>query len=175
MYSTIYSSPVGRLTLASDGENLIGLWLEGQKYFGGALPGAPVVKDDLPIFTQARGWLDRYFAGEQPDLKELPLSPAGSPFRQTVWNILKEIPYGQVTTYGVIARELAVRLGRSSMSSQAVGGAVGHNPLSILIPCHRVVGTNGSLTGYAGGIDKKVWLLTHEGVDVSRFSRPKFK
>lgn len=170
--SEFYSSPVGRIALASDGNDLTGLWLEGQKYFLGTISGTPVLQDDLPVFRLAREWLDRYFAGEAPNPDCLPLAPIGGAFRQTVWSILRTIPYGSVMTYGDIARETAARMGRESMSSQAVGGAVAHNPLSILIPCHRVVGTSGSLTGYAGGIDKKIWLLSHEGVDVSRFSRP---
>lgn len=171
VYTAQYLSPVGRLILASSEERLTGLWLEGQKYF--ALPAGAVLKEDIPVFQQTRQWLDRYFAKEQPDIQELPLSPAGSPFRLAVWDFLQKIPYGQVTTYGEIAQEMAIRLGQNSMSPQAVGGAVGHNPISIIIPCHRVVGTGGSLTGYAGGIDKKIFLLTHEGVDVSRFSLPK--
>ena len=171
VYTAQYLSPVGQLVLASDGERLTGLWLKGQKYF--ALPAEAVPREDIPVFQLTSQWLDRYFAREQPSIQELPLSPAGSPFRQAVWELLQKIPYGQVTTYGDIARELAARLGQDSTSSQAGGGAVGHNPISIIIPCHRVVGTGGSLTGYAGGIDKKIFLLTHEGVDVSRFSRPK--
>ena len=171
-YSTQYCSPVGRLTLACDGERLTGLWLEGQKYFGGRC-GPLVPREGFPILDRAREWLDRYFAGERPTPSALPLAPAGSEFRQVVWRVLLEIPYGTVVTYGAVARETAARLGRKSMSGQAVGGAVGHNPISILIPCHRVVGAGGSLTGYAGGIGKKIRLLQHEGVDVSRFSVPR--
>lgn len=169
---TKYPSPVGLLTLASDGENLVGLWIEGQKYFGGTVPGEMTEQDGLPVFRAAKGWLDRYFAGERPASSQLPLRPIGGEFRQTVWGILRDIPYGEVATYGEIARQTAQKLGRKSMSSQAVGGAVGHNPISILIPCHRVVGTNGSLTGYAGGVGKKVQLLELEGVDLSGFSVP---
>ena len=152
--STTYPSPVGMLTLASDGENLVGLWIEGQKYFGGTVQGELLEKDGLPVFQAAKGWLDRYFAGEKPDISELPLRPIGGEFRQEVWEILCEIPYGEVTTYGGIAKKAAAKLGKKTMSSQAVGGAVGHNPISIIIPCHRVVGANGSLTGYAGGVGK---------------------
>ena len=129
--------------------------------------------DDLPVFTQAKGWLDRYFAGERPAIGELPLAPNGTAFRQRVWRKLAEIPYGQVRTYGDLAREIAQEDGKEKMSSQAVGGAVGHNPISIIIPCHRVVGTTGSLTGYAGGIDKKIWLLKHESADMEGLFMPK--
>lgn len=129
-------------------------------------------KDDLPVFDAAKGWLDRYFAGKQPAISELPLRPIGGEFRQHVWRLLCEIPYGEVTTYGEIAQKVAVKMNKTTMSSQAVGGAVGHNPISIVIPCHRVVGTNGSLTGYAGGIGTKVKLLELEGADMSRLFVP---
>lgn len=167
-FMTQYPSPVGMLTLVSDGQGLAGLWIEGQKYFAATLPETPLPRDDAPGFEEVRRWLDRYFAGENPSAEGLPLCPAGSAFRQTVWACLREIPYGQVTTYGRIAGRAAERLGRAHLSAQAVGGAVGHNPISILIPCHRVVGANGLLTGYAGGLDKKEWLLHHEGVDTDR-------
>ncbi len=167
VYSTHYLSPVGPITLGSDGENLAGLWLEGQKYFGGAVPETMTQNDDLPIFAAAKEWLDKYFAGKQPAISEIPLALIGGPFRQTVWEILCRIPYGKVTTYGQIAKEAAGRMNRPSMSGQAVGGAVAHNPISIIIPCHRVVGSNGSLTGYAGGIGKKIQLLELEGADIS--------
>ena len=125
------------------------------------------------MLQAAKRWLDRYFAGKKPEISELPLAPMGSAFQQGVWELLCEIPYGQVTTYGEIAKKMAARMGKSSMSGQAVGGAVGHNPISIIIPCPRVVGANGSLTGYAGGIKKKVKLLEHEGVDLQKFFIPK--
>ena len=166
-------SPVGELMLAGDERHVSGLWMEGQKYFGATLPGGAVERENLPVFCAARQWLQDYFAGKRPEPSDLPLAPAGGAFRQLVWKILLEIPYGQVAAYGWIAKEAAKRRGRASMSSQAVGGAVGHNPISILIPCHRVVGSDGSLTGYAGGLDKKRWLLKHEGVDLSRFYLPK--
>ena len=165
-YSTTYESPVGLLTLASDGDNLVGLWIEGQKYYGNTIPEAMTEKDELPIFGIVKDWLDRYFAGEQPDISKLPLAPIGSDFRKDVWEILCKIPYGEVITYGDIAKRIAAAMNKKSMSSQAVGGAVGHNPISIIIPCHRVVGSNGSLTGYAGGIDVKKKLLGLEGVDM---------
>jgi O-6-methylguanine DNA methyltransferase len=170
---TNYTSRLGDILLASDGENLIGLWFESQKYYGGDIKDKMTQNNDLPVFTSTKAWLDRYFGGEKPDISGLPFAPRGGKFRQSVWDILCEIPYGECITYGDIARELAAKSGKASMSAQAVGGAVGHNPISIIIPCHRVVGSGGSLTGYAGGIDKKIELLKLEGVDVSRFHIPK--
>ncbi len=171
-FSTTCPSPVGLITLASDGTRLAGLWLEGQKYHGGALSGVMAEKKDLPVFGAARAWLDRYFAGEKPAVSELQLAPVGSEFRQGVWRILCGIPYGEVITYGDIAKEMAAKMGKAGMSCQAVGGAVGHNPISIVIPCHRVVGADGSLTGYAGGIHTKIRLLELEGADMSRLYAP---
>ena len=153
-------SPVGMLTLSSDGTALTGLWLDGQKYFGAGLPNA-VKENDLPVFEQVSAWLDAYFA-KAPLPALPPLAPQGSPFRQAVWRLLLEIPYGTVTTYGALARTL--RGQGISAAAQAVGGAVGHNPISILIPCHRVVGSDGSLTGYAGGVANKQFLLELEAV-----------
>jgi len=174
-YSTTYPSPIGITTLACDcgGKNLVGLWLKGQKYHGAAIPEAMTRLDSMPIFDIAKKWLDGYFAGEKPNISELPLAPIGGEFRQRVWDILCEIPYGEVITYGGIAKITASKMNRGNMSSQAVGGAVGHNPISIIIPCHRVVGSNGNLTGYAGGIDIKIKLLEFEGVDMSRLFAPK--
>jgi len=171
-YSTAYPSPIGTITLACDSGNLVGLWIEGQKYYGNTIPEEMVAKSDIPIFHAAKEWLHRYFAGEKPTVSELALAPIGGEFRQGVWSILCEIPYGAVTTYGDIAQEMAVKMNKRRMSSQAVGGAVGHNPIAIIIPCHRVVGTNGSLTGYAGGIHTKMRLLEHEGADMSRLYIP---
>lgn len=182
-HTIYYDSPIGRLTLASDGESLTGLWIEGQKYYGGQA-GSNLTEpeeraaetekqQELPVFCLAKSWLDRYFRGEKPEIKEVPIKPEGSLFRRTVWEILCEIPYGQTVTYGEIARQAAEKLGKETMSAQAVGGAVGHNPVSVIIPCHRVVGAQGSLTGYAGGIERKLWLLELEGVDTSAFFRPK--
>ena len=163
IYCTTYESEAfGPITLASDGRSLVGLWLKGQKYYAATVVGEMIPNDDVAPFAQAREWLDRYFAGQRPDPTELPLAPLGSAFRQRVWEKLLEIPYGSTCTYGDIATALAREDGKEKMSAQAVGGAVGHNPISIIIPCHRVVGSNGSLTGYAGGIDKKVRLLEHE-------------
>lgn len=173
-YSVNYSSPVGEMTLACDeAGNLTGLWFTGQKYFLSTLPNALVTKEDMPTLVQTKNWLNRYFAGERPATSELPLAPAGSAFRQEVWTILCKIPYGEVTTYREISQKIAARRGLDHMSAQAVGGAVGHNPISVIIPCHRVIGANGSLTGYAGGLEKKIALLTHEGVPAERFSVPK--
>lgn len=171
-YSTRYSSPLGAITIASDGENLIGLWLEGQKYFGSTVSENLIENNDLNIFIVTKEWLDRYFAGEKPKISELQLAPNGGEFRKLVLDILCEIPYGETITYGEIAKKVAFKMNKKSMSSQAVGGAVGHNPISIIIPCHRVMGTNGNLTGYAGGIDKKIKLLEHEGVDISKLFVP---
>lgn len=171
-YSTSYSSPVGKLTLACDGNSLVGLWIEGQKYYGASLGEEMIEKHDVPMFDAAKKWLDQYFAGAKPDISALPLSPVGSAFRREVWRILCDIPYGTIVTYGEIAKKMARRMNRKSMSAQAVGGAVGHNPLSIMIPCHRIVGSNGSLTGYAGGLDTKIKLLALEGVDLSALFVP---
>lgn len=164
-YSTKLTTPIGKATLASNGERLSGLWLEGQKYFGEPILSDMTPRDDIPIFDQTRIWLNRYFAGECPAVSELPLSPVGSEFRRAVWGLLCEIPYGETVSYGELAKKIAEKQGKTS-SSRAVGNAVGHNPISIIIPCHRVIGADGRLTGYAGGIDKKLWLLEHEGVAV---------
>ncbi len=166
IYTVKYESDIGELLLASDGENLTGLWFEGQKYYFSTAKNETEEKDDLPIFRQTKSWLDRYFSGERVTPYELKLKPHGSDFRQKVWKLLCEIPYGKVTTYGEIAKKIAKMQGRKSMSAQAVGGAVGHNPISIIIPCHRVIGADGSLTGYAGGIDKKIKLLEIEKMNL---------
>jgi methylated-DNA-[protein]-cysteine S-methyltransferase len=171
-YSTTYTSPIGELTLACDGVNLVGLWIKGQKYYGGTLPEETTERDNCPVFHEAKNWLGSYFAGKRPSASELPLAPIGGVFRQGVWGILRTIPYGEVVTYGHIAGMMAEKTGKAKMSAQAIGGAVGHNPISVVIPCHRVVGANGSLTGYAGGIRAKVRLLELEGVDVSRLFIP---
>lgn len=165
-----YASPLGGITLVSDGNALTGLWFDGQKYFGGTLNSAHEEKD-LPVFQQADQWLDAYFSGREPDFTP-PLLLKTTPFRKMIWEILLAIPYGQTMTYGEIARQAAQRMGLPRMSSQAVGGAVGRNSISLIIPCHRVVGSNGNLTGYAGGVDKKIKLLQLEGVDTSRFFVP---
>lgn len=180
-YRAFYDSPVGTLTLVSDGTHLTELWLPTSRYrspdagdstFNEEGTGAGVdsrtMNDDAAaaVFDAVVQWLDSYFAGERPDAGALPLQPYGTQFRQEVWKILQDIPYGEVTTYGNIAAEIARSHGLEKMSSRAVGGAVGHNPISIIIPCHRVVGSNGSLTGYGGGIPAKIALLQCEGVDL---------
>lgn len=155
LFLTHYASPLGPILLAADETGLTGLWFEGQKYFPSFL-GVDYQEKETPVLTETARWLDVYFSGKDPGFLP-PLHPQGSPFRQAVWNILLTIPRGQTMTYGEIARRLGVR------SAQAVGGAVGHNPISILIPCHRVVGSDGSLTGYAGGVERKARLLQLEG------------
>ena len=157
-----YLSPLGGITLASNGQELTGLWFDGQKYFG---EGMDVEHEEkpLPVFGETDRWLDVYFSGKAPDFTP-PLAMKATAFRRAVWEILLTIPYGQTMTYGQIGERIAAKKGILKMSAQAVGGAVGHNPISLIIPCHRVVGANGSLTGYAGGIDKKVALLKEEGV-----------
>lgn len=171
VYTRHYDSPLGGILLAADEVGLTGLWFDGEKYFADNLP-AEHTEAETPILAEAVRWLDIYFGGTEPDF--LPqLHPIGSHFRQEVWKILLQIPYGKTVTYGDISKQLAKKMGLQQMSAQAVGGAVGHNEISIIIPCHRVVGTNGSLTGYAGGIDKKTKLLELEHVDMSRFFVPK--
>lgn len=177
MYSSCYyNSPLGKITLACDKKGLIGLWFEGQKYFGGEMMKEDLKDDNLmertgmkyaPVLEQTVKWLDIYFSGIEPDfIPQLHLT--GSDFRRTVWKMLLEIPYGQTTTYKEIACRIAEQRGIKTMSAQAVGGAVGHNPISIIVPCHRVLGADGSLTGYAGGVDKKISLLTLEKTVLSR-------
>lgn len=170
-YIQHYSSPLGGILLAADEIGLTGSWFDGEKYFADNLP-AEHAERQTPILAEAARWLDIYFTGKEPGFTP-PLHPIGSAFRQSVWEILLQIPYGRTTTYGEIARQLAEKQGLEKMSAQAVGGAVGHNEISVIIPCHRVVGTSGSLTGYAGGIDKKVKLLELERADMRGFFIPK--
>lgn len=170
-YTSHYDSPLGGITLGSDGENLIGLWFDDQKYFADSLDRQHQVQE-LPIFEETKQWLDIYFAGKAPDFTPK-LFMKCTEFRKTVWNIMLQIPYGHTMTYGEIADAVAKERGIDKMSAQAVGGAVGHNSISLIIPCHRVVGTNGSLTGYAGGIDKKVQLLMLEKADMEDLYKPK--
>ena len=166
-----YDSPLGGILLAADEVGLTGLWFDGEKYFADNLP-AEHEEGETPILAETMRWLDLYFTGREPGFTP-PLHPVGSPFRQEVWALLLQIPYGKTTTYGALARLLAEKRGLARLSAQAVGGAVGHNEISIIIPCHRVVGTNGSLTGYAGGIDKKVKLLELEHTDMTGLFVPK--
>lgn len=161
LYTSHYASPLGGMTLVSDGTALVGLYFDGQKYAAQGLDATRTQKN-LLIFEEARRWLDVYFSGRKPDFTP-PTAPAGTAFQQSVWEILRTIPYGETTTYGAIARRIEQNTG-CRMSAQAVGGAVGRNPISILIPCHRVIGADGSLTGYAGGLDKKAYLLRIEEI-----------
>ena len=163
-YISHYSSPLGDILLAADSVGLTGLWFEGQKYFALNLDKEHEEKEIL-LFAEAKRWLDIYFSGKEPDFS-VPLHFTGTEFQNEVWELLLAIPYGQTTTYGELARRIAGKRGVKHMSAQAVGGAVGHNNISVIVPCHRVVGTNGSLTGYAGGIDKKIKLLELEKADI---------
>ena len=155
-YTARYRSPMGEILLAADGTGLTGLWFEGAKYYAGGLDPEHEERE-LPVFADVRKWLDIYFTGKEPDFTP-PVHMTGSPFRLGVWELLRQIPYGETVTYGELA--------------QAVGGAVGHNPISLIVPCHRVVGADGSLTGYAGGVAKKERLLALEGVDMEKLFLP---
>ncbi len=163
-YITHYKSPIGNITLAADDIGLTGLWFDGQKYFAFSL-GSEHCEKNTPVLELAIDWLNVYFSGKGPDFT-VPMHMIGSDFQMEVWEILCAIPYGKTTTYGEIARQLAAKHNVPRMSAQAVGGAVGRNNISIIVPCHRVVGSSGSLTGYAGGIDKKVKLLELEKTDM---------
>lgn len=170
-YIDHYHSPLGEILLAADEIGLTGLRFEGQKYSALYLHHTHEERE-LPIFDMTKRWLDIYFSGQEPNY-ELPLHFTGTPFQNEVWEMLCAIPYGETTTYGEIAKRLAVNKGLPHMSAQAVGGAVGRNKISVIVPCHRVVGANGSLTGYAGGIGKKIALLQLEKVNTERFLVPK--
>ena len=193
-YTAHYQSPLGGITLASNGTALVGLWFDGQKHFAETLDNKYEEREDLPIFNETKKWLDIYFNGCVPDftpallprwqklsscplarefekaslgMETFPLQGAGGPFRKRVWEVLLTIPFGHTMTYGDIARIIANERALKTMSSQAVGGAVSHNSIALIIPCHRVIGANGSLTGYAGGIDKKKYLLQMEKASMS--------
>lgn len=153
MYQVTYDSPVGRLLLTCGDEGLTGIFMNRPE---------PEQLRDHPVLQQTAAWLDAYFRGENPPVT-VPLAPKGTAFQKKVWKLLLEIPWGQCCSYGTLARKMAEIMGKEKMSAQAVGQAVGRNPISILIPCHRVVGAKGQLTGYAGGMEKKIWLLRHEG------------
>lgn len=169
IYTSKHDSPLGSILLAADDLGLTGLWLESDRFFPDKLESLPGVTEDIRV---TKGWLDIYFSGREPDFTPR-LHQKGSDFHRAVGEIMLKIPYGKTTTYGAIAKELAEQRGIARMSAQAVGGAVGRNEISIIIPCHRVVGSNGSLTGYGGGLDKKIKLLELEGADMSRLYRPK--
>lgn len=171
IYTYQYNSPLGKIKLSSNGTELIGLLFDGQKHFAD-VHSEKYEEKSLPVFEQTVRWLDIYFRGKSPDFTP-PIKMETTPFRKAVWEIILAIPFGQTMTYGEIADIIAKRTGLPKMSAQAVGGAVGHNSILLIIPCHRVVGTNGSLTGYAGGIDKKVQLLKMENTDMSTFFVPK--
>lgn len=156
-----YDSPLGGMTMASGGTHLVGLWFDGQKYFADTLDSEHEERKDLPVFEETLRWLDIYFSGKVPNFTPA-LFMRGTAFRCRVWETLRTIPYGQTMTYGEIARTIAREKGIKTMSAQAIGGAVGHNPISLIIPCHRVIGADGLLTGYAGGIERKRWLLEME-------------
>ena len=170
-YTTVYQSPLGGILLAGDEKGLTGLWFEGQKYYAVGL-GPDHDEKETTVFDAAKRWLDLYFTGKEPDFTP-PLHLTGTPFQMCVWNLLLKIPYGTTTTYGRLAARTARQQGRDHMSAQAVGGAVGRNPVSVIVPCHRVTGSDGSLTGYAGGLDKKIRLLTGEGISMEHFFVPK--
>ncbi len=166
-YISRYSSPLGQILLCADEMGLTGLWFMGQKYFAPGMDESWQERESA-LLSDAKGWLDAYFDRREPGVS-LPLHLKGTVFQRSVWEILQAIPYGETRTYGQIAALLAKKQGLPHMSAQAVGGAVGRNPISIIVPCHRVVGAKGSLTGYAGGLDRKTALLALEGVEVSRF------
>lgn len=165
-YTAIYDSPLGAILLAADEIGLTGLWFEDQKYYGAGLPAESVQGElsAMPHLKAAAAWLDRYFAGEEMDACVLTLHLVGTDFQKEVWEILLSIPRGETLTYAEIGKRIAAKRGLTRMSAQAVGGAVGHNKISIIVPCHRVLGTDGSLTGYAGGLERKSALLQLEGV-----------
>ena len=163
-YISHYDSPLGGITLAADGDALTGLWFDGQKHFGATLSSNPIEKQ-RPVFQETKRWLDIYFSGRDPAFTP-PLHLRATPFRRAVWEILLTIPYGRTTTYGAIAARLAGLTGER-VSARAVGGAVGHNAISLIIPCHRVIGADGALTGYAGGTERKLCLLRMESAPVS--------
>lgn len=169
-YKTKYSSKFLDIILVSDEESITGLWI-GEK---DSTNNEEFVEDsNHPILKIGTKWLDAYFENKKPSTHDLPLNPLGSFFRKTVWDLLLKIPYGELTTYSDLAKEVAKIVGKDKMSAEAIGGAVSHNPISIIIPCHRVVGKNGCLTGYSGGLDNKIKLLTHEEVDMSKLYLPK--
>ena len=166
LYKSYYKSPLGMLTLISDKDTLNYILFENDRFYENLK--AKAIEKDLKIFTQTKLWLDKYFKGQNPNINELNINPKGTIFQIKVWNILKKVPYGQTVTYGFVAKKI-----NSKTSARAVGGAIGHNPIPIIIPCHRVVGTNNNLTGFTGGIDVKIKLLKLEGLDITKYKIPK--
>lgn len=162
MFYTNYKSPLGKIIIIGNSQNICGVYFEGQKYFLYKIREDLIENNDLKIFKLTKHWLDRYFKKENPKISEIPISPIGTNFQKLIWEILCKIPYGETSSYGEIAKKAAKILNKDRISAQAVGGAIGHNPISIIIPCHRVIGANGNLTGYAGGIDRKIKLLELE-------------
>lgn len=173
IYKSYYQAPIGKMLIASNNNKLIGLWLDNQKYYLANLKEELQENNEEKIIVKTKKWLNRYFKGQKPQISELELEPIGSEFRKNVWKLLCNIPYGEITTYRNIAENMAKIMKKEKMSAQAVGSAIGHNPISIIIPCHRVVGTDGNLTGYAGGIDKKIKLLELENVNMKHLYIPK--
>lgn len=173
MYYTDYDTNlIGSLTLASDGETITGCWFENDRYFGYGVDAPMDRNDNLAVFDAAREWLDGYFSGQRPSPRDLPLGARATEFQLKVREAMLDIPYGETTTYGDIAKRIERETGKRQ-SARAVGGAVGHNPLCLIVPCHRVVGANGSLTGFGGGIDMKIKLLEHEKALKASFKMPK--
>lgn len=171
IFTSTYPSLIGNLTIAVQNDKLIGIWIENQKYEKQNIKEEMITAENNQTINKTKDWLDQYFAKKRPNIKELDLKPIGSTFRRAVWDILTEIPYGTVTTYKDVTIKVAKKLKVDKMSAQAVGAAIAHNPISIIIPCHRVIGTNKKLTGYAGGLDKKLFLLEHEQVDKKKYKR----
>ena len=163
-YKSEYSSPLGKIILASNERSLVGLWFEGQKYFEENIQDSKTEKEETKIIIDAKQWLNEYFQNKKPNIEKLKLEPTGNEFRKSIWKLLCAIPYGKTTTYSEIAKQITKERGIEKMSAQAVGNAIGHNPISIIIPCHRVIGKNGHLTGYAGGIEIKQKLLEFERI-----------
>ena len=167
-YSTSFQSPIGELLIVSNPSSLVGIWFYGQKYFAKNLSSAPIAKNNCEILQNTKQLLTQYFKNQKPNFHALPLSPQGTDFQKTVWSTLLTIPYGKITTYGSIAKQVAQQLNKPQISAQAIGNAVAHNPISIVIPCHRVLNFKGEMTGYAGGIDKKQYLLQLEGLELNQ-------
>ena len=173
LFTTNYISPIGNISILTNQDALLHLAIAGQSFPNDLVKKGINTNHELEIIRATITWLGAYFDGKKPSASSLAIAPQGSAFRQNVWELLLQIPYGEVRTYGNIAKEIAAKKGIAKMASQAIGGAVGHNPIPIIIPCHRVIGASGNLTGYSDGIDLKIKLLAHEGVDVTKLSMPK--